>query len=230
LYSDHAPEANGAGCQVRGMALWEPLHPAQDSHRREVRAETEETPRAWASPPSPNTRNLTEGGDADVQEESQADRHSSRAGGGAGDGVGHAGSDAAVFDMDNAKFYSDNRVAFAYIPLHPASRSLKLLEERLEDLFAVRAVNVEISALYLPEDVPGFLKAGTYKMKLVDRTRLVLVDQEGQEVFSGKVEEVKDTRGQSGHFVPWQITISNPKITIQLHFFCSVTITIIIEW
>jgi hypothetical protein len=135
-----------------------------------------------------------------------------------------------VFDMDNAKFYSDNRVAFAYIPLHPASRSLKLLEERLEDLFAGRAVNVEISALYLPEDVPGFLKAGTYKMKLVDRTRVVLVDQEGQEVFSGKVEEVKDTRGQSGHFVPWQITISNPKITIQLHFFCSVTITIVIEW
>ena len=134
-----------------------------------------------------------------------------------------------VFDTDNAKFYSDNRVAFAYIPLHPASRSLKLLEERLEDLFAGRVLNVELSALYLPDDVPGFLKAGTYKMKLVDRTRVVLVDQEGQEVFSGKVE-VEDTRGQSGHFIPWQITISNPKITIELHFFCAVTITIIIEW
>jgi hypothetical protein len=99
-----------------------------------------------------------------------------------------------VFDMDNAKFYSDNRLAFAYLPLHPASRSLKLLEERLEDLFAGRAVNVEISALYLPEDVPGFLKAGTYKMKLVDRTRVVLVDQEGQEVFSGKVESIWSLR------------------------------------
>ena len=36
-------ERCGAGCRVRGMALWEPPHPAQDSRRREVSAETEET-------------------------------------------------------------------------------------------------------------------------------------------------------------------------------------------
>lgn len=134
-----------------------------------------------------------------------------------------------VFDMDNAKFYSDTRVAFAYIPLHPSSRSLQLLEQGLEDLFAGRPVNVVLSALYLPEDVRGFLRAGTYTMKLVDNSRVVVVDQEGQEVFVGKVK-VEDTRGKSGPFPPWQITVSNPKITIILHFFCSVTITVIIEW
>ncbi len=133
-----------------------------------------------------------------------------------------------IFDTDNAKFYSDTRIAFAYIPLKESSRSLQVLEESLNDLLAGRPVNTTISALYLPDDVPGFLKAGTYTMKLVDNTKVALVDQEGHEVFFGKVT-VKDTRGQPGPFIPWQLTVSNPKITIQLHFFCKVTITIIIE-
>ncbi len=134
-----------------------------------------------------------------------------------------------IFDTDNAKFYSDTRVAFAYVPLHPSSRSLQLLEQSLEDLFAGRPVNVVLSALYLPDSVPGFLKAGTYKMKLIDKTKVVLVDQEDREVFSGKVG-VEDTKGKPGPFSPWQIMVSNPKATFILHFFCSVTITIIIEW
>lgn len=134
-----------------------------------------------------------------------------------------------VFDLDNAKFYSDARVAFGYIPLHPSSRSLQLLEQSLEDLFAGSQMNVVIGALYLPDDVPGFLRAGTYKVKLINKDRVVLIDQEDREVFVSK-GVVEDTRGKPGPFPSWQVTVSNPKITIELHFFCKVTITIIIEW
>ena len=135
-----------------------------------------------------------------------------------------------VFDTDNAKFYSDSRVAFGYIPLHPSSRSLQLLEQSLEDLFAGSQMNIVIGALYLPDDAPGFLRAGTYKVKLINKTKVVLIDQEDREVFVGKGVRVEDTRGKPGPFPAWQVTVSNPKITIRLHFFCKVTIEVIIEW
>lgn len=129
-----------------------------------------------------------------------------------------------VFDTDNAKFYSDPRVAFAFIPLHPSSRSYQALEQNLYRLRTDENLNITVGAFYVPEDVPGFVKAGTYIMKLVNRSKAVLMNQEGKEVFSGSVQ-VERTEGKLDPKA-WWLFITNPKITI--HIFSAITITI--EW
>lgn len=129
-----------------------------------------------------------------------------------------------VFDTGNAKFYSDTRMAFAYIPLHPSSRSYQALEQNLYKLRTDEDLNITVGAFYVPEDIPGFVKAGTYLMKLVNRSKAVLIDQGGNEAFLGSVK-VERTEGKLDPKA-WWLFVTNPRIIIHI---LSV-VTIIIEW
>jgi hypothetical protein len=129
-----------------------------------------------------------------------------------------------VFDTENAKFYSDARMAFALIPLNPSSRSYQVLEQNLYKLRTDEDLNVTVAAFYVPEDVPSFVKAGTYIMKLMNRSKAVLVDQEGREAFSGSVR-IERTEGKLDPKA-WWLFITNPRLII--HLFS--VVTIIYEW
>jgi hypothetical protein len=133
-----------------------------------------------------------------------------------------------IIDTQCARFYSDARATFSYIPYHPASRSLQRL---LEDDFE----NVPFGVLYLPEDIPDFLKAGAYTFKFADPTRVVLVDQDGNEVFSTSVH----TQRREGPPIPYApcfpmtFTVTNPRIEIKdvCILWCAIYIEeIVIEW
>ncbi len=129
-----------------------------------------------------------------------------------------------IFDTDNAKFYSDTRVAFAYVPLHPASRSYQTLEQNLYKLRTGEDLNVTVGAFYMPEDIPNFVRAGTYTLRLINKDKAVLVNQAGQEVFAAMVQ-VDRTEGKLDPKA-WRMTVTNPRLII--HLFS--VVTIIIEW
>jgi hypothetical protein len=151
-----------------------------------------------------------------------------------------------VFDIDNAKFYSDTFAAFAYIPLHPVSRSYQLFDP--QELLAGKTVNMTIAALYIPDKVafppepdcfesplclPVILAAGTYVLKVVNNTKYALLDKSGKEVYRGKLR-VEPTGGRP--VPPWGFSIKPSPSTggtivvsgyIEAHIKC---IYIIVEW
>jgi len=91
-----------------------------------------------------------------------------------------------ILDTGCARFYSDPFMTLAFIPLHPTSRSLQRLVEGEFD--------VAFEALYVPDDIPGFLPKGTYTVKLASPTEFVIVDQEGNKVYSGKAEVTRSDK------------------------------------
>ncbi len=137
-----------------------------------------------------------------------------------------------IFDTDNAKFYSGTKMSFAYIPLHPASRSLQVLNENLDRLFAGENLNVNLGAFYIPDAIPGFfLKPGSYLLKLVNKDRVAFVDSQGLEVFYASKVEAKDTRGQPGPFSSWKLTVDdNPSLIIGGCIWVGCLICIFIIW
>ncbi len=133
-----------------------------------------------------------------------------------------------IWDTDNARFYSDPRATFVYIPLHPASRSLRFLEENVQLLLTGDDLNVTIAAFHIPEDIPSFiLKAGTYSLKLMNRYKAVFVNQEGRAVFVAKVQ-VDEGGKFNATACPTTLTVINPNGKIVIKIFC--VCEIIVEW
>ncbi len=135
-----------------------------------------------------------------------------------------------IFDTDNAKFYSDTKTAFAYIPLHPTSRSIQVLNENLDRLFAGEDLNVTIGAFYVPDTIPGFLKSGSYTLKLMNKNKAVFIDQEGREALYATKVEIEDTRGQPGPFHSWKLTVENSPGVVVICIWVGCLACIVVIW
>jgi len=86
-----------------------------------------------------------------------------------------------------------NNITFAYIPLHPSSRSSQLLHDWLfrDEPFGDY---LYVGAFYVESDFPGCpgfdpLKAGIYHLKLRSDLKVVAVDSEGNEFVIGHAEK-----------------------------------------
>lgn len=93
-------------------------------------------------------------------------------------------SEGDIFDTNAAMFYSDTVMTLGFIPQHPASRSLALID----DLLAGKAENVTLERLYVSEDIldrsgKPLIRKGLYTLKAVNATTIVFVDAEGTEVL-----------------------------------------------
>lgn len=114
-------------------------------------------------------------------------------------------------DVENAVFGSapspkkpyPPAITFAYIPLHPSSRSSQLFHDWLfrDEPFGE---HLNVGALYIASDFPGCsgfdpLRAGIYHLKLRQDLKVVAFDSEGNEFVIGYVvkkrqqEQIPDT-------------------------------------
>lgn len=89
-----------------------------------------------------------------------------------------------ILDVEKAVFLSHPRVTWAYIPLHPTSRSLDRLMSLLIDKEPVGPV--DIGALYLEEGFPGLpeLGAGLYRLQ-ISNEKLIALDSAGNDITIG---------------------------------------------
>lgn len=99
-------------------------------------------------------------------------------------------SEGDILDIDNVVFYTDEDTTLAYIPLHPSSKSLQLLQDLVQ---GEKVGSVTVGALYLSDDWE-FFKAGVYTLKVKDKFinddeklgyEFIAVDQEGNEILCG---------------------------------------------
>ncbi len=94
-------------------------------------------------------------------------------------------SEGDIWDTQCAGIYSSPFITFTYIPASPYSRSI-------ERLLAGDFDHVPLFIFYLHENgaskpvVRRQIEPGAYMAKLVSPTKVVFVDQEGNEVLSGK--------------------------------------------
>jgi hypothetical protein len=109
-------------------------------------------------------------------------------------------SEGDILDVENTIFGSSSslkpnpdNITFAYIPLHPSSRSRQLLYDWLfkDEPFGDY---LYIGAFYVESDFPGCpgfdpLKAGIYHLKLRSDLKVVAVDSEGNEFVIGHAEK-----------------------------------------
>jgi hypothetical protein len=138
-----------------------------------------------------------------------------------------------VWDTQCTQFYSTPRFTLAFVPLHPSSRSLQMLLTK-------DARNITLEALYIPEDIPGFLRAGTYLVKIedpnVNPARILVVDQEGNIVYTttAKIERSNTPKPELYKpCFPATVELSNPKVRIveKCYFWCLIKITeTVYEW
>jgi hypothetical protein len=89
-------------------------------------------------------------------------------------------SEGDILDTEAAMLASTGPVTFAYIPLHPSSRSAQRLKDWLEKGEPFGEF-LYLGALYLENDLRGSfgfdsLKAGTYYLKVLKNLRLIAVD------------------------------------------------------
>lgn len=140
-----------------------------------------------------------------------------------------------IWDTKCAQFYSDARVTLAFIPLHPASRSLQMLLDK-------DARNVTMESIYVPSDIPGFLRAGTYLVKVedpnVNPVKILVVDQEGNTVYTTTAKVERSTTPKLELYKPCfpsTVTFSetlNPKVKITIercYVWCLWRTTITVE-
>ncbi|MEM4382219.1 MAG: hypothetical protein QXX19_08330 [Candidatus Caldarchaeum sp.] len=113
-------------------------------------------------------------------------------------------SEGDILDVENAMFSSAPSltsrtkpnplgVTFAYIPLHPSSRSSQLLHDWLfkDEPFGDY---LNLGALYVENDFPGCpgfdrLARGIYTLKLRQDLKVVAFDSEGNELIIGYAEK-----------------------------------------
>ncbi len=109
-------------------------------------------------------------------------------------------SEGDILDVENATFASSpsfkltpTGITFAYIPLHPSSRSVQLLHDWLfrDEPFGDY---LDLGAFYVEENFPGCpgfdpLPAGIYQLKLRNDMKVVAHDSEGNEFVIGYAEK-----------------------------------------
>ncbi len=207
----------GAGCRVRGMALREPLHPAQDSHKG-GEIEQKETPRARASPSSPNTQSISQ------KEEMQMFKKNLKlictaiglvavlVMGLATSGVTQqqpenpwaranvikmleahfaqltAAEGEPILNIHGAILWSDPKRLMAFVP--PLVTSLPI--DKLRAIAEGEEITVTVGGLYVGEDRrERGMRPGVYKIKLVGKSKVIFVDEEGNVAYEAPVTYFK---------------------------------------
>jgi len=138
-----------------------------------------------------------------------------------------------IWDTQCTQFYSTPSFTLAFVPLHPSSRSLQMLLTK-------DARNITLEALYIPEDIPGFLQAGTYLVKIedpnVNPAKILVVDQEGNIVYTTTAKIERSNTPKPDLYKPCfpaTVELSNPKVKIveKCYFWCLIKITeTVYEW
>jgi hypothetical protein len=101
-------------------------------------------------------------------------------------------SEGDILDVENTMFSSAPSlkkpnppdITFAYIPLHPSSRSIQLLRNWLY-MNEPFGDYLNLGALYVEDDFPCGLAAGIYQLKLREDLKIVALDLEGNELVIG---------------------------------------------
>jgi len=108
-------------------------------------------------------------------------------------------SEGVIWDTQCVSFYSSPFITFSFIPANPYSRSI-------ERILSGDFDNVPLFVLYVHDDggskpmVKRQILAGAYMARLVGPTKVVFVDQEGNEVLTGSVEIAISDRPSTPYF------------------------------
>jgi hypothetical protein len=110
-------------------------------------------------------------------------------------------SEGVIWDTQCVSFYSSPFITFSFIPANPYSRSIERIRSGDFD-------NVPLFILYVHDDggskptVRRQILPGAYMAKLVSPTKVVFVDQEGNEVLTGSAEITISDRPSTSYFLP----------------------------
>ncbi len=104
---------------------------------------------------------------------------------------GLTASEGDILDVDNVVFVSHQRLTIAFLPLHPSSRSVQLLQEWLKEKNQLISP-ITLGALYIENDLPDFigfqgLSTGLYWLKITPDLKLIAIDSMGEEIHIGFV-------------------------------------------
>jgi hypothetical protein len=108
-------------------------------------------------------------------------------------------SEGIIWDTQCVSFYSSPFITFSFIPANPYSRSIERIRSGDFD-------NVPLFILYVHDDggskptVKRQILPGAYMAKLVSPTKVVFVDQEGNEVLTGSAEITISDRPSTSYF------------------------------
>jgi hypothetical protein len=108
-------------------------------------------------------------------------------------------SEGDIWDTQCAGFYSSPFITLTFIPANPHSRSI-------DRILAGDLDNVPLFMLYVHDDgeskpvVKRQIAAGAYMAKLVSPTKVIFVDQEGNEVLAGEVEIIRSDKPSTSYF------------------------------
>jgi hypothetical protein len=103
-----------------------------------------------------------------------------------------------ILNVAGAIMWSDPARLMAFVP--PLSASLPI--DKLRAIAAGEEIAVTIGGLYVGEDRrEGGMRPGVYRIRLVGKSKVVLVDEEGNEAYAGRVTHFEELTEPSTNIV-----------------------------